>query len=123
MDNFFDKAPESSRRKFLKGITALPLLSMLTGRSWNESPAETAIEQLAHPTPKNDKRFVAIQVGARSFVDEGVDGTLDTFVKTAGVNVVMPAVFTYGRGLAGRQVPGRRAAGVPPRRGGLLAAG
>jgi len=106
MDQSLDKAPESSRRDFLKGITALPLLSMLTGRSWNESAAET-IEQLAHPAPKNEKHFVAIQVGARSFVDEGVDRVLDTFQKTAGVNVVMPAVFTYGRGLSGRQVPGQ----------------
>src|SRR5215510_14771849 len=107
MDHSLDKAPESSRRDFLKGITALPFLSMLTGKSWNQSAADTTIEQLAHPAPKNEKRFVAIQVGARSFLDEGVDRVLDTFQKTAGVNVVMPAVFTYGRGLSGRQVPGQ----------------
>jgi len=59
------------------------------------------------PAPKDGKRFVAIQVGARSFVDEGVDRVLDTFQQKAGVNVVMPAVFTYGRGLAGRQTPGQ----------------
>src|SRR5947208_10144902 len=103
MDQAFDKTPESSRRNFLKGITALPLLSTLTGRSWNESSAETTITQLANPTTKSGGRFVAIQVGARSFIDEGVDRVLDTFQKTAGVNVVMPTVFTYGRGLSGRQ--------------------
>jgi len=59
------------------------------------------------PAPKDGKRFVAIQVGARSFVDEGVDRVLDTFQQKAGVNVVMPAVLTYGRGLAGRQTPGQ----------------
>ena len=54
----------------------------------------------------NKKKFVAIQVGARSFVDEGVDKCLDTLQEKGGVNVLMPAVFTYGRGLAGRQIPG-----------------
>ena len=101
------KTPESSRRDFLRGIAALPLVSMLTRRSWSGTSTETAIAQLASPSPKNEKRLVAIQVGARSFVDEGVDRVLDTFQQRAGVNVVMPAVFTYGRGLAGRQLPGQ----------------
>jgi hypothetical protein len=58
---------------------------------------------------RNDGRakFVAIQIGARSFVDEGVEGVLDTLEQKGAVNVLMPAVFTYGRGLAGRQVPGQ----------------
>jgi hypothetical protein len=53
-----------------------------------------------------DQRFVAIQIGARSFVDEGVDKCLDTLQEKASVNVLMPTVFTYGRGLSGRQIPG-----------------
>ena len=53
-----------------------------------------------------DKKLVAIQIGARSFVDEGVDKCLDTLEEKCAVNVLMPAVFTYGRGLAGRQIPG-----------------
>ena len=51
-------------------------------------------------------KFVAIQIGARSFVDEGVDKCLDTLQEKASVNVLMPTVFTYGRGLSGRQIPG-----------------
>jgi hypothetical protein len=107
MGEHFDKAPESSRRNFLKGITALPLLSMLTARTWSDSSSGIVNAQAANSAPKNGKRFVAIQVGARSFVDEGVDRVLDAFQQRAGVNVVMPAVFTYGRGLAGRQIPGQ----------------
>lgn len=107
MDRPFDKALESSRRSFLKGITALPLLSMLTTGSWRDSSTETVLAQNGSPALKDGKRLVAIQVGARSFVDEGVDRVLDTFQQKAGVNIVMPAVFTYGRGLAGRQVPGQ----------------
>ena len=107
MDHRCDKALESSRRNFLKRITALPLLSMLTGRSSPDSSPQTSTAQVPSQPPKDGKRFVAIQVGARSFVDEGVDRVLDTFQQKAGVNVVMPTVFTYGRGLAGRQVPGQ----------------
>lgn len=107
MNQPHDKELEPSRRSFLKGITALPLLSMLAAGKGLDSSAAIALAQNENPSPKDGKRFVAIQVGARSFVDEGVDGVLDTFQQKAGVNVVMPAVFTYGRGLAGRQFPGQ----------------
>jgi hypothetical protein len=40
-------------------------------------------------------------------VDEGVAKCLDTLQEKGGVNVLMPTVFTYGRGLSGRQVPGQ----------------
>ncbi|HTT24872.1 MAG TPA: hypothetical protein VMG82_38510 [Candidatus Sulfotelmatobacter sp.] len=107
MDRPFDEGPESSRRSFLKGLTALPLLSMLTRGNLPHSSAAPTLARNAAATLKDGNRVVAIQVGARSFVDEGVDGVLDTFQQKAGVNVVMPAVFTYGRGLAGRQIPGQ----------------
>jgi hypothetical protein len=48
-----------------------------------------------------------IQVGAVSFVDEGVDKVLDTFQQEASINTLFIATFTYGRGIAGRQVPGQ----------------
>ncbi len=51
--------------------------------------------------------MAGIQVGAISFVDEGVDAVLDNFQKMAGVNTLFLATFTYGRGIAGRQVPGQ----------------
>lgn len=52
-------------------------------------------------------KMVGIQVGAVSFVDEGVDTVLDIFQQRAFVNTLFLAVFTYGRGIAGRQVPGQ----------------
>ena len=67
--------------------------------------AEAAAQTAAPATAKTDK-FVAIQIGGRSFVDEGVDACLDTLQNTGGVNAVMATVFTYGTGLAGRQVRG-----------------
>jgi hypothetical protein len=50
---------------------------------------------------------IGIQVGAVSFVDEGVEKVLDTFQQECGVNTLFIATFTYGRGIAGRQVPGQ----------------
>jgi len=51
--------------------------------------------------------MVGIQVGAVSFVDEGVEPVLDEFQKDARINTLFVATFTYGRGIAGRQVPGQ----------------
>jgi len=60
----------------------------------------------ARRTPAKAK-FIAIQVGAVSFADEGVDNVLDILQERAGINALMLAVFTYGRGIAGRQIPGQ----------------
>jgi hypothetical protein len=95
-------SPEASRRDFIRGLTAAPALALAAGGSFRADAAPTP---LPPPTPakRGSEPFVAIQIGARSFVDEGVDACLDTLRETGGVNVVMAAVFTYGGGLAGRQ--------------------
>jgi hypothetical protein len=48
-----------------------------------------------------------IQIGAVSFVDEGVKNVLDIVQKRGKMNTIFPTVFTYGRGLSGRQIPGQ----------------
>ncbi len=53
------------------------------------------------------EKMIGIQVGAVSFVDEGVEQVLDIFQQRAAINTIFLAVFTYGRGIAGRQVPGQ----------------
>src|SRR5690242_1355537 len=53
------------------------------------------------------KTMVGIQVGAVSFVDEGTERVLDILQERGAVNTLFLAVFTYGRGIAGRQVPGQ----------------
>ena len=50
--------------------------------------------------------FVAIQVGAVSFVDEGVPAVLDTFQARGRVNALFLATPTWTRGTGGRQIPG-----------------
>jgi hypothetical protein len=52
-------------------------------------------------------KMIGIQVGAVSFVDEGTEKVLDIFQERAAINTLFLATFTYGRGIAGRQVPGQ----------------
>ena len=52
------------------------------------------------------KPLVAIQIGAASFVDEGVEPCLQTLEERGAVNALFLADFTYTRGTGGRQVPG-----------------
>ena len=101
---------DPSRRGFLRGLTTFPLLALLGGElpSPPSAVASTALQTFASsPSSKPSGRFLGIQIGARSFVDEGVEGVLDTLQAKCGVNVLLPAVFTYGRGLSGRQIPGQ----------------
>ena len=80
---------ELSRREFARLIGAAGLAS-----SFPQQP-ETA------------SRTVGIQVGAVSFVDEGVEPVLERFQRDANINALFIASFSYGRGIAGRQVPGQ----------------
>src|SRR5436305_184714 len=80
------------RRTFLKTAAAL-------------GAGQIAIGSLAAQT--SAKRMIGIQIGAVSFVDEGVEPALDILQQRGAVNTLFLAVFTYGRGIAGRQVPGQ----------------
>jgi hypothetical protein len=74
-------------------------------RNFLEAAAAGLLAQSAAAQPP--ARTIGIQVGAVSFVDEGVDPVLDLFQQSANVNTLFVATFTYGRGIAGRQVPGQ----------------
>ncbi len=86
-----------TRRNFIKTTAAL------TGA------AVCSTDLLAAPEPKpaNSGKMIGMQVGAVSFVDEGVEQVLDIFQEKAAVNTIFLNTFSYGRGLAGRQVPGQ----------------
>src|ERR1017187_8946868 len=75
-------------------------------RSFIQTAAGAAYSQ-APPKPASSRKMIGIQVGAISFLDEGVEKVLDIFLERANVNTLFLAVFTYGRGIAGRQVPGQ----------------
>src|SRR5204862_5983676 len=61
----------------------------------------------AQATFSSNRKMIGVQVGAVSFVDEGVTPALDMFQQAASVNTLFVATFTYRRGIAGRQVPGQ----------------
>jgi hypothetical protein len=85
-----------TRREFLN-TSAFALAGAALGptlRSGAESPATSA-------------KMIGIQAGAISFVDEGTEKVLDIFQQRGAVNTIFLATFTYGRGIAGRQVPGQ----------------
>jgi hypothetical protein len=86
------------RREFLQGAAALAAAGAI--------PA-VAQETGASSANANSKKLVGIQVGAVSFVDEGVERVLDIFQQQGHVNAICLATFTYGRGIAGRQIPGQ----------------
>src|SRR5665213_188259 len=84
------------RRDFLKTAVATTA-AVSTGLTGFEAAAATP----------NSKRMIGLQVGAVSFVDEGTEKTLDILQNDGGVNTLFIATFSYGRGIAGRQVPGQ----------------
>lgn len=86
-----------NRREFIRsgaGITAaftlggsvLPLLS---------KSSDNSISQ----------KMIGIQIGAPSFVDEGIEGCLDTIQERANINTLFAMVYSYKDGLSGRSWP------------------
>src|ERR1700727_1381825 len=94
------KFKESWRRAFLKGLTATPAAALSSRSNFLTQVSNKPEAQTAHPAQNQpaakSKLFVGMQIGAPSFVDEGVDKCLDTLQETGGVNVVLATVFTYG---------------------------
>jgi len=82
-----------NRREFLKIATG--------------AGATIAMPTSEHTAVSSPSKMIGIQVGAISFVDEGAERVLDVLQERACVNTLFLAVFTYGRGIAGRQIPGQ----------------
>ncbi len=54
-------------------------------------------------TSQDTSKTISIQFGAVSLIDEGTERVLDIFQERAGVNALIPAVFSFSGGTAGRQ--------------------
>ena len=93
---------EIDRRSFLAtvGSTAAVLGSGLV-------PVNAASESdvVGAAASKKDQ-VIGIQIGSISFLDEGVEKVLDILQERAHVNALFIATFTYGHGIAGRQLAG-----------------
>jgi hypothetical protein len=66
-------------------------------------------------TPSKRDLLVGVQVGAVSFVDEGVGRVLDILQEKACANAVFVATQSFDRGVQGRQVDGQPWPGHGPR--------
>src|SRR5262245_20173174 len=88
-----------TRRQFLKTTSSIVATT---------AAAPALLSQTAASAEQTSpKKMIGIQVGAVSFVDEGVDQVLDIFQQKGAINTIFLTTFTYGRGLAGRQIPGQ----------------
>src|SRR6476661_6515867 len=89
-----------NRREFIVGAAGLAAGAII-GRA---APAASTMPASA---AGGAEKLIGIQVGAVSFVDEGVEPVLDVLQQRAAANAIFLATFTYGRGIGGRQVPGQ----------------
>jgi hypothetical protein len=89
-----------NRRDFLATVGAAGVLATAAPALLAQPPAT------ATATAPALRKLVGIQVGAVSFIDEGVDQVLDVLQQNQ-IDTIFLATFTYGRGIAGRQVPGQ----------------
>jgi hypothetical protein len=87
------------RREFLKTSASLAAAAAATPL------AAPLLSRAAEPSPAG--KVIGMQIGAVSFVDEGTEQVLDLLQERGAVNALFLTTFTYGRGLAGRQVPGQ----------------
>jgi hypothetical protein len=90
------------RRTFLEASTLLAGAALLKRIPDGEREPPTNQPKVG----LTGRLMIGIQVGAVSFVDEGTDKVLDGFQEMAGINTLFLATFTYGRGIAGRQIRG-----------------
>jgi hypothetical protein len=81
--------PPFSRRRFLQLLSAVSAWAMSRGGQ-----------------VKLRKPCIAIQVGAVSFVDEGIETVLDILREKAHVNTVWLNTYTWDHGTGGRQLAG-----------------
>lgn len=89
------RTPENlPRREFIKTTAAAAVAAGLASNP-------------LHPAEPSKPKMIGMQIGAVSFVDEGVDQTLDILKDRGAINTIFLTTFTYGRGLAGRQILGQ----------------
>jgi hypothetical protein len=67
------------------------------------SAADTATSQTS---PAKKQQTIGIQIGSISFLDEGTEKVLDLLQEQGHINTLFIATFTYGQGIAGRQLGG-----------------
>lgn len=89
-----------TRRSFVNtslGLAAGAVIPSILPMAVREEPPSEA---------QAEKKMIGMQVGAVSFIDEGINKVLDILQERGQVNTLFLATFSYGRGIAGRQLQG-----------------
>lgn len=86
-----------NRRQFIKSGSGLA--AAITLGSGSASLLSKSLKKT------NSIKMIGIQIGAPSFVDEGIEGCLDTLQERACVNTLFAMVYSYKEGLSGRAWP------------------
>ncbi len=95
--------PWSNRRGFFQFCSAIAAsVAAGTPPVGKASPPP----QIDRNRVKRRKPYIAIQIGAVSFVDEGTEKVLDILQEKAHVNTLWLNTYTYERGTGGRQLRG-----------------
>jgi len=88
------------RRCFLRLLSAVAAWAVSGTRSRAQAPP------VRRNTVRLRRPYIAVQVPAVSFVDEGVDTVLDVLREKAHVNTVWLNTYTWDYGTGGRQLAG-----------------
>lgn len=92
-----------ARRRFFQLASAVGTWALQSERTAQAAPQAGPIDR---GKVKYRKPYIAIQVGAVSFVDEGTEKVLDILQERAHVNTLWLNTYTFERGTGGRQIPG-----------------
>ncbi|HZL77591.1 MAG TPA: hypothetical protein VFC17_01975 [Candidatus Limnocylindrales bacterium] len=92
-----------SRRRFIELLSATAAWAMSGDVSLAKDVSVPAAQRAK---VKLRKPYIAIQVGAVSFVDEGIETVLDILREKARVNTVWLNTYTWDHGTGGRQLEG-----------------
>jgi hypothetical protein len=98
-----EPARMTTRRDFLYGAANVAALAAAGRLAAAGSTVQT--RKTGNPAATADRpssKMIAIQIGAVSFVDEGIEECLDILQQRGAVNTIIPAVFSFSGGTAGR---------------------
>lgn len=87
---------DMTRRSFLAGASAAVATTQ----------AGFTADLLVAPVIQKKPPTIGIQIGSISFQDEGSEKVLDVLQEKGACNALFIATWTYGNGIAGRQLPG-----------------
>jgi len=103
--------PPFPRRDFIRELTGMLALTQAGFRMPRHEPFADG-DALIQARPPAAERFVGIQMGPHTILDEGIEHTLDLIQDTAAINVVMPYSHGYNNAFV-KPLRSRADHGVP----------